>query len=518
MIEIRGKIDENDLQYVRERFGEPLFAMPAPATWKSGQLIKINPHISRFLIKGKTIDIFHIKPVYYATPSEEWRPLYEVASYYGNKRGLILKEGWENKIDFGYLSWYMKRLNLIKGRGVRIGVEQGQGIKPLEIPLLLNTTSTFYPDPNVETTTCDGNVSVSAAVGWASNHDAATGTVDDSAIANYFIARFESGTTYTIYRQFWGFDTSSIPDTDVIDSATLSLYGRSTVDNADTVTAHIVPTTSTFTTSLATTDFNDFTVDGATDTYGSIAFASWNTAAYNDFTLNASGIANISKTGITRFGGRQSRDYGDSASHTLAPTGQNLASSFTADQAGTTNDPKLVVVHSAVTQISVSDSLTITESVTLTEINNINVNDAITISESITMTFVFAINVFDSLTLSESVTVENANLGGISVSDTLTITESVTMTNTELGGISVSDALTITENLSIVHVLPISVSDSIGISESITMSGQSFISVSDSITITESKTMFVPDFPSGIAYMRSKQNEYPLAMDDESLL
>ena len=55
------------------------------------------------------------------------------------------------------------------------------------------------------------------------------------------------------------------------------------------------------------------------------------------------------------------------------------------------------------------------------------------------------VSVSEALTITESVTMSNSTLSGISVNDALTITESVAINNTTLGGISVNDALTITD-------------------------------------------------------------------------
>ena len=74
--------------------------------------------------------------------------------------------------------------------------------------------------------------------------------------------------------------------------------------------------------------------------------------------------------------------------------------------------------------ISVVDSINITESVTLNSILNISVSDSITISEDITGTLIHDISVVDSITISENY--ENTGQLSLSVNDTLNITESDT--------------------------------------------------------------------------------------------
>ncbi|MFH1520381.1 MAG: hypothetical protein ABID61_01925, partial [Candidatus Micrarchaeota archaeon] len=89
------------------------------------------------------------------------------------------------------------------------------------------TTSTFYPDPDTETTSVDGNSIRTDEATWAGAHDATAGTAgygaDNGAQAYAGESRMETS-AYRISRGFFLFDTSAIPDTDTINSATLSLY------------------------------------------------------------------------------------------------------------------------------------------------------------------------------------------------------------------------------------------------------------------------------------------------------
>jgi hypothetical protein len=68
--------------------------------------------------------------------------------------------------------------------------------------------------------------------------------------------------------------------------------------------------------------------------------------AYNSFTFNATGLATISKTGLSRYGAREGHDIEDEQ-----PGGSgaqiNTWTTSAADVTGTPQDPKLVVEHSA---------------------------------------------------------------------------------------------------------------------------------------------------------------------------
>lgn len=503
MIKTRGVIDKYDLEYVLQRYPGVKFSQPAPVIWKNGKK-KINPHVSRFFLKsGEIVDVFHVKPIYYATPEHEWRPLYEVASHYGNRTGLVLKEGWENKIDLGYLVWYMKRGKLIKHSGVRIGVEQGAGITPLKIPLFLNITSTFYPDPDVESTTVDGiALHISDNTAWATiRSGAGTAAVDNGATNE--MGNMETGTASAwrkIHRGFALFDTGpTIGDSDVITSATLSFVG-SAKSNTNSATAaqaaiHAVATTPASNTAIASSDYPNI---GSTS-FGSIAYADIDVGGtnYNDIALNASGIADVSKTGISKFGWRSGGDLNNSEPTINGTSLTTNVDIFFADQATQAKDPKLVVVHSSNLTVSVSDSITVSESVTMHITSFINVNDTATVTESVTVLIPqLLLSVNDTITVTENISASFVFFA--SVFDTITITESVTVF-LPFYGVNVNEAITITESVTVLQ--------------------KNYVpNVNDSITVTESITLERTAVRQGIIHMRSRQQARPLSMDDRSIL
>lgn len=197
-----------------------------------------------------------------------------------------------------------------------------------------NTTTTVFSDAGG-----DGFVRNQNATSWAASRSDATGdSVFDTASSD-ISAVFNASANNTIHRAFFPFDTSSITDTDVVSAATMSVYGDGAAGaNVDSIDADIVGNTQASNTALTTADYDqlDTTSQGT-----SIAFSSW-AAGYNAFTLNATGIANVSKTGFSKYAVRGSRDTDN-----VAPTGNNYISMYFSDNAGTTNDPKLVVEHAA---------------------------------------------------------------------------------------------------------------------------------------------------------------------------
>lgn len=196
-----------------------------------------------------------------------------------------------------------------------------------------NTTSTFYP-------TIDGRLSGNATT-WAGIHDAATpnfGTNTTETESPFAFSAKVSASDWYVYRTIYNINTAALPDTDTIDSAVFSAYGSAieAADDADSSSAVLVGASPASDTALVDGDYDSL----GTTSFGSIAISAWSRVAYNDFTLNASGLAYISKTGYTNFGGRTELDRANTE-----PTGRNIADCFFMDETGTTKDPKLVVEH-----------------------------------------------------------------------------------------------------------------------------------------------------------------------------
>ncbi|MBI4118588.1 MAG: fibronectin type III domain-containing protein [Parcubacteria group bacterium] len=208
-----------------------------------------------------------------------------------------------------------------------------------------NTTTTIRPDPHPESTTVDGYVGNSGST-FSTVRDASTGDeVTDSTTSNNIEVTSLSGATYYIKRGAFLFDDGDAIGSDDVTSATLTFYGNGDgINNADTVNMVVVASTPASDTALGTADFDQF----GTTQYGSMAHSSWVTTGgtANDITINGTGISAIESaatgSGIIKFGVRTSIDVNNSA-----PTGFNNITSYHADQTGTTNDPKLVVEHSA---------------------------------------------------------------------------------------------------------------------------------------------------------------------------
>lgn len=155
-------------------------------------------------------------------------------------------------------------------------------------------SATFYPgdvarvdNVNANFTTCRN-----ATDGTTSNND--LGSDNWLPLVNF------SAGSYYIYRGFLFFDTSSLPDGATITGATLRVRYSSTVTGSPSVSVQQATVASN--TTVANADFDAFS---ATELAARVS-PSVNTWA--EFTLNASGLAAISKTGFTKFCLREAQD------------------------------------------------------------------------------------------------------------------------------------------------------------------------------------------------------------------
>jgi hypothetical protein len=213
-----------------------------------------------------------------------------------------------------------------------------------QISFGLNTL-TSYPDPNPEITSADGWTALSSVdIVWATLI-ASAGNSSNSVTGNAQMVRFTASTTTNqwaaLYRAVFMFDTSSLGASATIESAILSLFGTFKNDpTSNTPDINIYSSAPGSNTDVGAGDYNTL---GSTPFGTAITFSGWSSSTYNDFTLNASGISNISKTGISKFGTRNA-NYDVAAVAPTWATGANTnINGNHADQDGTANDPKLVV-------------------------------------------------------------------------------------------------------------------------------------------------------------------------------
>ncbi len=190
---------------------------------------------------------------------------------------------------------------------------------------------TVYPDPGTGSTTVDAHIFKTDTT-WTATRDAASGGAPGPSGGTLIVASQEETGEFTIFRGFTSFDTSPIGAGATITAVVYSLYGTSAA--AGNPTVHCVESTQASDNALVGGDYEDV---------GSTSFAnvsSWSDVAYNDFTLSAAGRAIIDLTGVSLYAIREGHDNDNSE----PPVAEIFsATCFSADEAGTTKDPKLVI-------------------------------------------------------------------------------------------------------------------------------------------------------------------------------
>jgi len=176
-------------------------------------------------------------------------------------------------------------------------------------------SSNFTSDSGVGTTSCDGYALISGNASWSAIRNgsgtsaSATGTssnlgIQASNVSNKFNA---------IARLFFIFDTSSIPVDATVTSATLYITPTS---RTTTIGGSSFAVSNTTTGSNTNISSSDYALVGDTVLSNSINTSSLVINSLNPFTLNSTGLTNITKGGITKLAVREnSYDIPD-----IAPT------------------------------------------------------------------------------------------------------------------------------------------------------------------------------------------------------
>lgn len=209
------------------------------------------------------------------------------------------------------------------------------------------TVSTFYSAVGTGGDSVDGTVGRLNVDETFSNIRGGAGTFVTESSTVIWGAMIRASTTTNQFdrmvRSIFTFPTSSLPDDDVIDSAVFSIIDFGDSSGLGSNEIGIVASTPASDNALVVADYSQL---GTTDFATRISNASWTGQTYKDFTLNASGLANISKTGVSKFGTRLGWDIDNSFGGIWASGATTTFDTKFADTTGTASDPKLVVTHS----------------------------------------------------------------------------------------------------------------------------------------------------------------------------
>lgn len=199
-------------------------------------------------------------------------------------------------------------------------------------------TLTVYASPNAYMFNTNAVWATLRADGTSVGYDTT------SATEAVLIGEFTGG-NYNLARNIYIFDTSALTSGVTINSAVFSVKSTTSAGNGTEVTN---PANGSLVGVVGTPDGNtsDFGKFGTTrfcDTDVTRANFANGAATYKDWTLNATGLAAINKTGNTNLGIRMSNDYSD----LTIPVARSFAIGYFAADATQTNRPKLVIDYTA---------------------------------------------------------------------------------------------------------------------------------------------------------------------------
>ena len=206
------------------------------------------------------------------------------------------------------------------------------------------TTTIIYPDAGTGGATVDGHVKRSGVDESFSAIRTGAGVANSATTANENCAQLTATATSNQYsvlrRSIITADSSAVPSGDTVTTFTVSLYGTGKNNELGNPDLDVVTATPASNNALVNDDYT-YTNFGTT-ALGSVAYGSFSKSGYNDISCDVSGVT---KAGITKIGLRLSWDTDNSAPTWTTGTPVSSFQIYFADQAGTTNDPKLTIVH-----------------------------------------------------------------------------------------------------------------------------------------------------------------------------
>jgi len=299
---------------------------------------------------GQLKSEIHIKRINFIGIDKKWHKMEEVMDFG--------RTWWRLKKPLGYdkilpIEFVFSRI--AQGIKVYLPSYYGRIKNPLaaEMPLLVNVDATYYPDPNIESTSVDGYVKRGGTNLTWNDIVTGAGTYSSDADASVYVIYITSGSTSGNWngnhRGIFLFDASGSSGNTITD-AVLSLYGAGWKQDNLSCTPNVDIYTSTPATDTAIVDADYAQVASTSQTGSPITYANWSSTAYNAFTLDATGVATVQTaidgTGIVKLGARnQNYDVLNSAPNWVSSTVSGF-SCYLADQANTTSDPKLELVYS----------------------------------------------------------------------------------------------------------------------------------------------------------------------------
>jgi hypothetical protein len=240
----------------------------------------------------------------------------------------------------------------------RITPDQLKALLALDLPLELGDSATFYPDASPETSSFDGyaqRIINPDRESWSSLvNSSGTNSADGTGIATGVNIGGTSASPYwwSLARNIFSFDTSSLGSV-VVTAATLSTRAQNKVDEDGWLPdINVYDATPASQTGVSNSDYQTC---GDTPFSSPIAYADWTIGDYEDFVLNAAGLAEISVVGNTTFSQRNA-NYDVAQTSPAIPLGADQVSHLRIyySEQGAGYKPKLVITFTAISEPTVT--------------------------------------------------------------------------------------------------------------------------------------------------------------------
>lgn len=171
----------------------------------------------------------------------------------------------------------------------------------------------------------------------AGDSASASGTTADVSLT----AASSSNVYDSLSRAIFCFNTSTLPDDAIIESATLYLSGSMKSPNLGKASLNICDATPTSTSTLAASDYSKL----GTTLFSSVSYDNFSLSS-TAFELNQAGRDYIKTNAVTAFGARLSWDRGNSFTGSWSAFNNTTFRLITADHATTGSHPRLEVSYS----------------------------------------------------------------------------------------------------------------------------------------------------------------------------
>ena len=251
------------------------------------------------------------------------------------------------EVDNGLTRWMIPGLSAAQcgydvfhnGKTVRPSISarmQKDVLPEFRFPIVVASSPETYDNPGI-----DGHAYHTGVISWQDSRDGA-GTGYDSSSDSAFAYSTRVGMAWSIYRMGITWNTAALPDDCVITGAIVYAYGSVKHNDQVAPTLNIYSFAPAGNTALEAGDFNAFGTAAYCDT--AVTYAGFSTAGYNSFTLNATGIAVISKTSYTRMGLREATsDVADS--DPVLSKEEYTGFEIWCEEKGSGYEPKIVITY-----------------------------------------------------------------------------------------------------------------------------------------------------------------------------